>query len=253
MDVLQHGHVIDHMAAYLVQSRANSTNQKYVNCFKHFDNYCKSNSFQSKPASPIVVAMYVTYMLDQAKSYSVISAAVYAIKWLHSLHGFEDPTCNSTVKHLLDSARRLRSGPVHKKDVIDSEMLQTLCGSFSDSDDVITLRDLAIILIGYAGFMRFNELSSLCCSDITFHDDHFIIDIRSSKTDIYREGKQVPISKGNSVACPYAMLQKYMKTAGLSITYTDFLFKPCYRSKGVSNIIKTNQRLSYVRVAFCQN
>ena len=66
-----------------------------------------------------------------------------------------------TVKHLLESAGRLRSGPVHKKYVIDSDMLQTLCGSFSDSNDVITLSDLAIILIGCAGFMRFNNLSSL--------------------------------------------------------------------------------------------
>ena len=47
------------------------------------------------------------------------------------------------------------------------------------------------------------------------------------------------------------MLQKYMKTAGLSITYTDFLFRPCYISKGVSNIIKTNKRLSYTRVREC--
>ena len=80
------------------------------------------------------------------------------------------------VKHLLDSARRLRSGLVHKKDVIDLDMLQTLCGSFSDSNDVITLSDLAIILIGYAGFMRFNDLGSLClcCSDITFYDDLLI-------------------------------------------------------------------------------
>ena len=251
LDIQKYGTVTEHMADYMIQSKADSTCHKYMNCFKHFDNYCKSNGFSAKPASPIVVVIYITHMFDSGKSFSVISAAVYAIQWMHSLHSLENPTSNSMVKNLLEASKRLRSFPVQKKDVLDSSMLQTLCSNYSDTVDVVTLRDLSMILLGFSGFMRFNELSALCCSDITFKSDHLLIKIRKSKTDVYREGRQVPIAKGVSCACPYSMLQKYMACAGLSQNSNNFLFKPCFRSKGISKLIKTNKKLSYTRVREC--
>jgi integrase len=251
VDIQKHQTVIDHMAGYIVQSRAVSTRQKYMNYFKHFEKYCVKNGFVSKPASSIVVAMYLTNMLDHGKSYGVISSTVYSIKWMHSLHDYVDPTTNSMVKHLLETSKRECYEPVKKKDTIDSEMLQTLCDNFSDSSDVVTLRDLSIILLGFAGFLRFNELNSLICSDITFNDDHLVINIRKSKTDVYRQGKSVPICKGTTNACPFNMLKKYMRAACLDVTCNEFLFRPCFRSKGVSALIKSNKKLSYTRVREC--
>ena len=81
---------------------------------------------------------------------------------MHSLHSLENATGNSMVKNLLEASKRLRSFPVQKKDVIDSSMLQALCSRYADTVDVITLRDLSMILLGFSGFMRFNELSALC-------------------------------------------------------------------------------------------
>ena len=106
-----------------------------------------------KACFPVIVAMYLTKLLDQGKSYSVIFAAVYSIQWIHSLHGLENPTNGSIVKNLLEAAKRLRSAPVQKKDVIDTTMLQTLCNMFASTNDICTLRDLSLILLGFSGFM----------------------------------------------------------------------------------------------------
>jgi site-specific recombinase XerD len=203
VDIQKHQTVIGHMAGYIVKSRADSTRQKYMNCFKHCEEYCVKNCFVSKPASSIVVAMYLTNMLDHGMSYGVISSTVYSIKWTHSLHDYVDPTTNSMVKHLLETSKRECYEPVKKKYTIDSEMLQTLYDMFSDSSDVVSLRDLSIILLGFAGCLRFNELNSLICSDITFNDNHLVINICKSKTDVYRQGKSVPICKVTTNACPY--------------------------------------------------
>ena len=42
-----------------------------------------------------------------------------------------------------------------------------------------------------------------------------------------------------------------MKIAKLSVKSEDYIFRPCYRSKGVSNLIKKNKTLSYTRVREC--
>ena len=93
---------------------------------------------------------------------------------------------------------------------------------------LINVRDLTMILLCYAGFLRFNDMSNLRCSDIRFENDHIVVKIRSSKTDVYREGREVLIAKGSTIACPYTMLQRYMELAGLSTSSEEFLIRPIF-------------------------
>lgn len=85
------------MAGYLLQSKADSTVRKYSLTFAQFEKYCDLNSLVSKPASPVVVAMYITHLLDQGKTESVISSAVYGIKWAHNVNDLADPTDSNIV------------------------------------------------------------------------------------------------------------------------------------------------------------
>ena len=62
---------------------------------------------------------------------------------------------------------------------------------FKHTDDVLHLGDLTMILLGYAGFLRFNEINELKCNDIEFKEDHVILKIRKCKSDFYRSGKDV--------------------------------------------------------------
>lgn len=150
------------------------------------------------------------------------------------MRNLHDPTDNLFVKNLLEASKRLLTKPKTRKDIVTTDNLIMLCDKYIQSDDILVLRDLAMILIAFAGFLRFDELSSLRCNDVIFHDSHISIRIRKSKTDQYRHGDRIVISKGESVACPYTMLQRYMRVAGLSVTDDTFLFKPCYRSKNIN-------------------
>ena len=55
--------------------------------------------------------------------------------------------------------------------------------------------------------------------------DFLILNIIKSKTDQYRQGNEVLISKGVSVACPYNMYLRYIKLAGFEYGSDKFLFK----------------------------
>ena len=214
--------------------------------------YCDKNSYETMPAQPIHIALYLTELLDKGATYSVISSSVYSIKWTHSINGHIDPTENGFVTNLLESAKRTRSMNVTKKDVVTSDMLVELCSSDAENNsDILHVRDLAMILIAYSGFLRYDELRNLKCCNVKFFEEHISLKIESSKTDQYRSGNEVLIAKGESEACPYNMLQKYVTLANIDLTSNEYLFKPAYRSGKVCKLIKKNKPLSYTRAKEC--
>lgn len=242
---------IDKMADQILGSRADSTVKKYSYQIKSFDEFCDAKHLPKRPAHSIHVAWYISNLIDSGKSYGVVSSAVYAIKWLHQVNDFTDPTVSSTVSRLIECAKRRNSKPISKKDVITTDQLIELCNMYIACNDVLVLRDLTMILIGYSGFLRFNEMSEMKCSDIEIRPDHLILFLRKSKTDVYRAGRQVLISKGVSSACPYNMLQRYLSCSELMLGTHTYLFKPGCRSGSKCFLLKQNKQLSYTRAREC--
>ena len=50
--------------------------------------------------------------------------------------------------------------------------------------------------------------------------------LEGSKPDVYREGRDVLISKPNSNTCPINMLLRYLSSAGIKHDSTDSIFRP---------------------------
>ena len=73
---------------------------------------------------------------------------------------------------------------------------QSLDGSLVDT------RFMAMALLAFAGFLRFDELANLKLNDLALHGTHFELFIESSKTDQCREGAFVPIVKSGTDLCP---------------------------------------------------
>lgn len=82
-----------------------------------------------------------------------------------------------------ESVKKLNGKPVNKKDPVTSQVIIELCSQFKDSDDLMIIRDLAMIVLSFAGFLRFDELSSLKCNDVAVHDHFLKLKIVHSKTD----------------------------------------------------------------------
>ncbi|KAK3108944.1 hypothetical protein FSP39_019460 [Pinctada imbricata] len=239
------------MCSYLMQCRSNSTFCKYAGYFKKWEEFCRQKGFCPLPAEPVQFALYITSLLDAGASYSVLQSSKYAVKFMHSLHGFHDATDNAFVNNLIETGKRVSKVPTQKKDPIEVRHLHQLCDKHRLSSDLLIIRDLAMIVVAFSAFLRFDELANLHCNDIVFYDNYFSIQIRKSKTDQYRLGKSVVVSKGTSVACPYTILQKYLDLGEVNLKSEDFLFKPIFRSNEQCSLIKKNKSLSYTRVREC--
>ena len=124
-------------------------------------------------------------------------------------------------------------------------MLIELCSIYEHSTDILVVIDLTMMLLSYPGFLRFDEISKIKCKDIHIFDNYLKITIGSSKTDQYRQGNEIYISKGQTIACPYKMYVRYLRLTGLDPQSEQFVFKPIFRSKGVCKLIYKNKPISY--------
>jgi integrase len=244
-------YLADRMSSYLEGCRATSTMSKYTRQFKDWERFVTDKGGCALPGNSIHFALYITFLLETGKSVHVIQGAVCAVKFMHSLHDFPDPTDNGFVKKLVESSKRRPRKPTVRKDPINSDMLIELCNMYRHSHDVSIVRDLTMIVLGFSAFLRFDELSSLQCSDLHFYDDHFKIVIQKSKTDVYRHVDEILVYRGETVACPYNLLQRYIRLADLSLESHEYLFRPMYRSKQGCKLIGKNKKLSYTRAREC--
>ena len=85
-----------------------------------------------------------------------------------------------------------------------------------------------MIMLGYSRLLRFDEISNLHSNDIQFEEDHLILTISKSKTDQFRAGNKVYISKGSTSACAYSMLKRYIEVSCSDLQSDSFLFKPIF-------------------------
>jgi len=154
------------------------------------------------PADPLHISLYLTELIQSAASPSPVTTAIYSIAWAHKMEGLPDPTSNDIVQRVHQGAQRLlsskrtRKTPVSKTDVM--KVLKTLNISSALSD----LQTAVLITVGYAGLMRWNDLSKICVDEIIFKRDYMAVFLDSRKNDQLRHGHWIFISRWGGKNCP---------------------------------------------------
>jgi hypothetical protein len=150
------------------------------------------------PASVTTIAVYISYLVQREVYTSVLYSDYYGIKWEYDLNLSTSIFSEQYIKMILEGSVRILSKPVQKKEPITSDILMTILRKQYPIDNLQKLRICCLLLLGYAGFLRFNELAQIRASNLKFSNSHLEILIESSKTDIYRLGHTVVIAKTNS-------------------------------------------------------
>ena len=105
------------------------------------------------------VSLFFLSLIQESVSCSIVDEAHHGLKWFHDLARQPDPCNSPLVILLLESAKRLLSVPVKKKEPVTPEVIQRLVANYgSVSASLADLRLLILCVLSYAGFFRFNEL-----------------------------------------------------------------------------------------------
>jgi hypothetical protein len=202
------------------------------------------------PAEPRFVSLYLVHVLESSKTCAPVINAFYSISWAHKLACSADPTDHDVVKRVKEAAMRLLGKGSNKKDPLTAEHIHSIVARFESECSTLSLKDLRVlcmIILGFTGFLRFDELSSIKSCDIIFAEHFVKIFIEKSKTDVHRIGSWVFIAKINSVCCPVKMLAKYIVMANLHLSEDIFIFRALtYLKNSNSHVLrKANVHISY--------
>jgi integrase len=138
---------------------------------------------------------------------------------MHRLNGhYLDTKHPSIIENVMGIKRRKGSIQKSKKPLLIS-ILKRLINviDHQKKEEIKKLRDRSIILIGFSGGFRRNEIVSLDYEDLDFVTEGLKISIRKSKTDQFGEGsvKALPYFD-SSQYCPVVSLQKWIEVSRVS-------------------------------------
>ena len=102
---------------------------------------------------------------------------MYAIDWAHKVAGLVPPSNHQLVKLTVDAGQRVYGKPVVEKEHITPELLLLLVSSYSciRKLTLYSSRTLALCLVAFAGFLRYDEISNLKCHHIEIKNECMLI------------------------------------------------------------------------------
>ena len=229
---------------------ANSTFSKYNGAWDRWLQWAATKNLVGRPADPYDVAIYLNYLLFVNKTKGAITSAVYAIRWGHHIVGMTSPTENPLVKLAHEGAIRLCQGEKTKKDPMPVEVLKEVVRKYGrNTSSLLDVRFTIVCLIGFAGFLRIDELLNVKLKHLSLFHDRMEIFLPSSKTDQHRTGKKVIIAKTSTEFCPVENVTNFLRLAKLDIVQDPeaYLVPRLHRTKKGHNASKT-RGLSYTRI-----
>ena len=197
----------------LQSSKASNTVRAYKSDFNDFGIFCAKNGFNSLPSEPKIVSLYLTHLSTKDAKMSTLKRRVVSIGVIHKLKGHYLDTKHPTIiENIMGIKRRKGSVQKGKKPILISS-LKKLVNVIDQQNrkEIKKLRDRSIILIGFSGGFRRNEIVSLDYDDLDFVQEGLKINLKRSKTDQFGEGftKALPYFD-NPQYCPVVSLKKWI-------------------------------------------
>jgi site-specific recombinase XerD len=203
----------------LQNSKANNTVRAYKSDFNDFNLFCVQNGFKSLPSEPKIVSLYLTYLSTKDVKISTLKRRLVSIGVIHRLKGhYLDTKHPSIIENIMGIKRRKGSTQKAKKPILINN-LKKLINVIDEQkkEEIKKYRDRTIILIGFSGGFRRNEIVSLDYDDLDFVPEGLKINLRRSKTDQFGEGftKALPYFD-NSKYCPVSSLKNWLEISKIN-------------------------------------
>jgi integrase len=199
---------IEQAKEYARAAKAKNTSRAYTSDIKDFAIYCDARNECSLPASPQIVARYLTDLAStksvkkhpRARSSEMVEASVatisrrmVAIAQAHKNAGLPNPVADPVVRAVFQGIKRTHGTAQNKKTALTADLLKEALATI-DAGDTPTLkglRDRALLLLTWFTACRRSEIAALNLEDLRFERNGLAVTIRRSKTDQTGEGRTI--------------------------------------------------------------
>lgn len=191
------------------------TRRKYATAWRQFETWCTRTGFESLPARPEVVAMYLTHRVETGCSVSTVELDGSAINAAHEAMGIDSPTRDRVVRRVMKGIRRTKGTRPTQKSPVSVKQLRRMVAALPDTNR--GARDHLVLVLGFASAMRREELAALDTSDVEEVEDGLRVVIRRSKTDQEGRGRTIGIPYGSHPStCPVRVLRQWLEVSEIT-------------------------------------
>ena len=203
------------VAAVIAASIAGNTAAAYASDWRRFTDWCTSRGFVALPAHELTVAAYLTAAAEQTRPDgrpgfvpATLTRWVSSINQVHTAAGLPAPGKSETVRRTLAGIRATRATPAVRRHPLSPKEIKELVASTRAhqgqggwGQQVLAVRDIALLLLGYMAALRSDSLAQLQLRDVALHpDDGLHLTLRKSKTDQQAHGRVVAVPVGEHPA-----------------------------------------------------
>ncbi len=179
----------------LAKSKAENTLKAYSCDWSDFSDWCAYHGVCDLPATPESIVNYINDLADDALA-NTVSRRITAISENHIAAGYgrNNPAKDGMVRAAMAAIRREKGTFQHGKAPVLMETLYLLADCFGD--DIVSIRDRALLLLGFAGAFRRSELVRIRLEELTFSPQGMTVFVPHAKGD--------QLGRGATIGIPYA-------------------------------------------------
>ena len=229
-------------------SKASNTLRAYKSDFKDFKFFCDKHGFNSLPTEPNIISLYITHLSKYSKV-STLRRRIVSISMIHKLKGHYLDTKHPLIIENLMGIKRSKGSIQKGKKPLLINHLKLIIKVINESkiSEIKKARDKAIILIGFGGGFRRNELVNLDFEDLEFVPEGVKITIKRSKVDQFGEGmtKGLPYFT-NQEYCPVINLKRWLELSKIKTG-------PIFRRFAKGSYIRKNRLTDQTVVILIKN
>ena len=151
---------------------------------------------------------------------STLKRRLVSIGVIHKLKGhYLDTKHPIIIENIMGIKRRKGSIQKGKKPLLINNLREIInvIDKFNKDQDLKRLRDRSIILIGFSGGFRRNEIVSVDCDDLDFVNEGLKINLKRSKTDQFGEGSVKGLPYFDNIQyCPVLSLKNWIEISNIN-------------------------------------
>jgi site-specific recombinase XerD len=245
-------------------SIAKNTRRSYLSDLATWLAFCERHGINPLAAEATDVRRYLTQLGGvggrKGKKLKPKTAQRHlaAIAAAHRAAGLVFDTQHPVIKRTMNGILRTHGARAEGARALRAPEIAAICAKFGL--DARSMRNKAIILLGFAGGFRRSEIVALNVSDLAFEAGVLRVTLRRSKTDQEGEGRTIVIMPGEAPeTCAIASVQAWLKKADIEREGNNPVFRAVGRSgaeltrlsdKAVDRIVKSAARAAALKDSY---
>ena len=176
----------------ILSSKSLNSYKSYMSSFNQWKKFALINDIEVFPVNKVEFSIFLIDWVDKGGSWSSLNGSISAVKFFMDLFSFDFqiPKSNHIELYLKKNCKKISN---KKRPLLKSEVDKILNSHFENRLSLKICRDLCLILFGFYGFLRYDDMSQLKLVDIELINDVINIHVANAKNDRYRTGQNLKI------------------------------------------------------------